>query len=906
MTFMGWDRVGENLTTLAEAPGSHLNEGQRASLHALAERLPEHGVVIADEVGMGKTRIAVALANAVTEAGGRAAILIPPTLGFQWQEELRLGGIPNVPDVVRSLWGFLAAWSDRNRAKPWFDQNVLLISHGFVTWRLGATTRRWRFEILPLLAGMAQHAGTGTYPQDFMAMSEGADSWVQAAARSIAAFCASSPEGVVQTRFATLAEEITWRAANDGANYERGSPSRRLLQNAVGLGLGAFDLVVVDEAHKGRGNDTGLGNLLANTLLTSAATRRLCLTATPVELSASDWNQTLNRIAVDEASRARILPIVERYGDAARRVRHGWRSSAAARDDYIAAANAFETALRPYVLRRDKRGDAAVDRFREAASKTGDSDAYRWQHDIAVTPADLDPGWRQAVCAAEALSFVVHGREDPIAKRLRLTFANGHGIATRLDASAVAEEDAVTQPGDPEADVDLPRAEPALPTEDDALPPVEEKRLARAAWWQRVIDRTARADGALHAHPAILATTAAIEAYHEQGEKVLVFGRFTGPMRALVELLNARAMLRALDAGAPWPQRRIDQREITAVAAAHRQLGRAGLFDQAGINTQLARQYDGIERRRERLRASLFDLILLGLPETELDARILAETARTGRDGDRALLAAAIDQLLDHDRHAARVGTDAPRTEAFSAKAVADAFLQLLSALRERGDGDADNNGALNPVEAGALWRTLAERLRDEYGTERGRFARLMNGATALPTRRTLQLAFNRPESNPRVLVAQSIVGREGLNLHQACRIVILLHPEWNPGVVEQQVGRVDRVGSHWARSLEAAVDAGTRPLPRIEIRPVIFEGTYDAHHWQVLHERWDDLRAQLHGVVVPHRLRPECSEEERAGIHLLDTAAPDFEPPRQASDDSLSPNSVHRDSHRAIPSPRS
>lgn len=59
-----------------------------------------------------------------------------------------------------------------------------------------------------------------------------------------------------------------------------------------------------------------------------------------------------------------------------------------------------------------------------------------------------------------------------------------------------------------------------------------------------------------------------------------------------------------------------------------------------------------------------------------------------------------------------------------------------------------------------------------------------------------VQLAFNRSHSMPRVLVAQSMAGREGLNLHRACCHVLLLHPEWNPGVVEQQIGRIDRVCS--------------------------------------------------------------------------------------------------------------
>ena len=875
MSFKDWQHVGDILQAAATEAGTYLNEGQRASLRVLAERLPQHGMVIADEVGMGKTRIAVALARAVVEAGGRVAILVPPTLGFQWQEELRLGGVSDVPDVVRSLGGFLAAWSVEGRlGKPWFDRSVLLVSHGFVTWRMGATTPRRRFEILPLLAGLAQQARDGRPPRGFKTKEQEADPLAWSAARSIARHCERSIDAATRRCFDTLGSETDWRDANQGTSYERDGASRRLLQTAVGLGLGAFDLVVIDEAHKSRGEGTGLGRLLGQSLLTTEAARRLCLTATPVELAASDWDQALYRIGIGVEDRMRVRAAVERYDTAARRVRLGWRGSETTRESYIEAARDFEAALQPYVLRRGKGGDPAVALFREASfAADGDPDAYRWQHDITVDPTRLELSWRRAVCAAESLSFVARGRDDPASKRLRLTFGNGHGIATQLDASAETEEDKALQPGDPVPE-DAP--EPA----ETALSPADGKRLARAAWWQSVIDRTARAADALYEHPAILAAVGAIEAYDAADEKVLVFGRFTGPMRALTDLLNARAMLRALDSGTLWPQRKIEDGKHHAAAAAHRQLKRAGFFDEAQIDGLLAGQYEEIERRREALRSALFDLILRGLPEAEHDARLLAEAAKTGRDEDRALLAAAVDQLVRHGR---RAGPEAAASvlspSDLQPEPVAEAFLQLVSALRERGEGDADGDGALDPVEAGALWRTLAGRLEDEYKIERGRYARLMNGATPISTRRTLQLAFNRRESNPRVLIAQSVVGREGLNLHQACRVVILLHPEWNPGVVEQQVGRVDRVGSHWARELVAAHQSGALVLPRIEVRPVIFEGTYDAHHWHVLHDRWDDLRAQLHGIVVPHRLRPGCTEEERDAIRRLDAAAPNFEP---------------------------
>lgn len=880
MAFAGWHRVAEELRIAAASTDGHLNEGQRDSLRALADRIPSHGVLLADEVGMGKTRIAVRLARAVADAGGRVAILIPSTLGFQWQEELRRGGIANVPDVLRSLWGYLAAWSGQEPTRPWFREDVLLVSHGFVNWRLGASAQRWRYELLPMIAGLAQKARDGAFPYGFKAKSANADAWVWAASNSIADFCAGSTDATVRARYEELGRDTTWREANKGESYEQGQESRPLLQTAVGLGLGPFDLIVVDEAHKSRGRDTGLWRLLEQTLATSAVSRRLCMTATPVELGAADWDQSLERIRIDPVERARIRPIVDGYVEAVRRVRLGWRSSVAARDTYVTAAQAFEGALKPYVLRRGKRRDEAVALFRATSSVAADMDGYRWQHEVPIAIADLDGGWRRAVCAAEALSFVAHGGDDPASKRLRLTFANGHGIATRLDASAAGPEDAAVQPGDT-ADVAAKSGEAS-----DAAPPslAERKRIARAAWWQGVIDRTAGKPGALQDHPALLAAVQAIEGYDARGEKVLVFGRFTGPMRALVGLLNARAMLRALDAGTPWPQGRIGQDELSNVEAAHRQLGRSGPFDATATDLLLSRQYALVERRREAVRTSVLELILQGLPEAEKDARTLAEAARQGRNEDRAVLAAAMDQLLEGSRRPqleANVEERGAIGEWFSAEAVAEAFLQLLAALRERDEGDTDGDGALDETEAAALWRAFAERLGEEYGTERGRFARLMVGGTSLSTRRTLQLAFNRKESNPRVLVAQSLVGREGLNLHQACRVVVLLHPEWNPGVVEQQIGRVDRVGSHWSQMLAEAMRAGHTPLPRIEVRPLIFQGTYDAHHWSVLQDRWDDLRAQLHGVVVPFTMRRACTEDEMAEIRRLDAVSPNFEPAR-------------------------
>lgn len=108
---------------------------------------------------------------------------------------------------------------------------------------------------------------------------------------------------------------------------------------------------------------------------------------------------------------------------------------------------------------------------------------------------------------------------------------------------------------------------------------------------------------------------------------------------------------------------------------------------------------------------------------------------------------------------------------------VADAFIGLIEASVDRGEYDDGDTGP-DDSDAKALWLRIVGELNSPHGG----FARLMNGDTSPRTRRLLQLAFNRERSSPRVLVAQSMVGREGLNLHRACKTVVLLHPEWNPG----------------------------------------------------------------------------------------------------------------------------
>ncbi|CAJ0681547.1 RNA polymerase-associated protein RapA [Ralstonia mannitolilytica] len=867
--FKGWSEVAKYLSGIANGNAIELNDGQRASLRAIAKKIPKNGVIIADEVGMGKTRIAATVAHSVISAGGRVAILVPPGLGYQWGDELRTAGV-ETPLILRSLWQYLQAWESKEKQHPWFNEPAVLISHAFTNWRLGENSSSWRWALLPELYARWRKLTEDRFPRHYHGHEKLNDEWVKHAAESIAEAINASPKASAdRALIKELVEQTPWPGALDAGEYARNSQLRPWLERAVGLGMGVFDLVIIDEAHKSRGQDSGLTRLVEHVVLQSAVSRRLAMTATPVELDVEQWKQTLGRIKVDSAQASEAIKL---YADAVRKVRQCPNDSQT-REAYKKAAEEFKQALSPYLLRRDKREDEFVQKFRDH-SKEG-FHAYRREREILIDTAGLSPAWKQAVCAAEALSFVTRQSDDSVAKRLRLTLGNGHGLAALIDQMHRHEEDDKKQS---EAD-GAPNLSDKCDERKTALP---DKRLLRAQWWQKVMMQPSYSadsgDSALYDHPAILAAVNAIEEVTQEGEKVLVFGRFTRPLRALVDLLNAREMLRCLDAQQAWPQSKVIASEWAAIIAAHRQLERSGQLSQEDLNKRLDQQYRSLELQRRKIRENLIKNIEGGIKKHSERMQALffafkkdvSKIAENDQDNDEhalAVVARAVKELIGPD-------IDSATPDDF-----ATAFANIVDAASDRDEGDADGNGELDADEANELWSNLVPRLHDEYSRPEGGFARLMYGETKPATRRFLQLAFNRKHGHPKVLVAQSVVGREGLNLHKACRTVVLLHPEWNPGAVEQQIGRVDRIGSLWQSKLDEAINKSVSDaIPRIEVRPVIFRGTYDEKNWQVLRDRWDDLRAQLHGIVISPRFA-ENYQDATSVIAEINAAAPNFSP---------------------------
>lgn len=859
--FKGWAAVAVALGDIAQESrtSSWLDDGQRASLARIAEHVAQNGVLVADEVGMGKTRIAAALASAVIRAGGRVAILVPPALPYQWKAELDEAGIADVP-LLRSLRQYMDAWfaASEGPERPWFDHDAVVISHTFANWRFGGSSDTWRWALMPELYAQWHLHTRKRLPYGYSADGEKrAQRAPQAAvAECIARAMYESPRAMPRRLADALFGPITdWRRACHADAYRSDGPMRGALEGAIGLGLGVFDLVILDEAHKSRAEQSVLSSLFGRVIQRNANARCLALSATPVELSVQDWKSTLARLDVASSE------IDARINEYARAVEHVRETpmDRPTRDVYKRAARAFEDALAPYLLRRDKREDRHVSDFER---HTGEPHhAYREVKEIFVETTGLPLPWRRAVCAAESLSLTTRRAEDERANRLYLTFANGHGIAGWLRQT---EQDEIVD-------------EATLPSTDDGADPsdaITDKRKQRAAWWKGVLGAAFRDDDShpLFDHPAILEAVKEIEKVCDRDEKVLVFGRFTAPLRALTELLNARSMLKSLDAGRPWPHATLSDSEWTAVQAAHRQLGRTEDLAYETLKSRLADQYRQIENQRRSFRTRLIKQLgegLVAVPKHALALRLFDAFQRSvtaAEESDEASPLAQVARTLQELLNAA----DAPVEPA----AIASAFIEFVDASVDRGeqvdDTDADEQDAM------PLWK----RITGELKAPQGGFARLMNGDTAQRTRRLLQLAFNRDHSFPRVLVAQSMVGREGLNLHKACKTVVLLHHEWNPGVVEQQIGRVDRIGSLWQKSLDKAIaeTAGAAGMPRIVVRPVIFTGTYDEWNWDVLRTRWDDLRAQLHGVVISPRMAQEAGIPQSI-VDEINQAAPNFRP---------------------------
>lgn len=230
---------------------------------------------------------------------------------------------------------------------------------------------------------------------------------------------------------------------------------------------------------------------------------------------------------------------------------------------------------------------------------------------------------------------------------------------------------------------------------------------------------------------------------------------------------------------------------------------------------------------------------LLGMPSSDPEAiqaelrRIGENATRAGREGrhelDERLLAMAKGGGLTDDDAAtfARVVRGFLRTESFLVRYLLPVGRNARSLVRA-----LDEPNELGEPIAARLERFLhrlsllpplrRQQILDDLDTyEKGRIrtldrsedrvksmilpnVRLANGRGDPDTRRVLVSAFNMPFF-PDVLISSAVLS-EGIDLHWECRTVIHHDLDWNPSTLEQRNGRLDRLGSH-SEATSAPID---------------------------------------------------------------------------------------------------
>ncbi|WP_244237041.1 DEAD/DEAH box helicase family protein [Corallococcus llansteffanensis] len=892
-----WDRVAARLEELAREhatgrgnKGRTLREDQRATLSFVATRLPRHGLIVADEVGTGKTTIACAVIKAVLAEGGRAAVLVPRGLIHQWRAEYRA----LFPDAQgpRELTT-LPQWLEEDESpSPTDGPEWWLISHGFryprVTHRSHGSKIAFpslvrlfleppnivadgRTSVGHISNHARKHAKDHAWWRNLLRMAERVAPLVhdrQPLLQRLEALPLLKPEKDNRELCESLCQ---------------GKEAHSVVSELLGLWLGRFDLIVIDEAHKSREETFEDGEekstrrawkqlpSLLQMLGQGHRSRRICLTATPMELAPHDWGDLLARAQI-HAPRGPILRAI----DALHRCLKAAKSTPdqpSTIKDLISAAECFQQQLEPFVTRRRLLDQAQLEDLRAHRPEARELAHPHRRTERHLVPlkrlaAGQSDAWRPMLTALEGYSHAARGLDESIvgtrAKVLYTKLANGLVSADELE------------------DDDWLQSTPS------PVDPRTAAKLERLAYWRKKfrdsrqeLNRSALESGITgyhpdSEHPRILSVVEAIEAWTglKESEKVLVFGVFTLPMRRLRDVLNARHCVRSLDGGAPIAFSLHEDEPLLAVAfrnmeSMQREKSLTGRL--AGKTWTLAEFKRLALEAHSRYRKIRDDISRHVRKHT--DALVQERFAMLGAN-DRERLREIIRTLLLDDWLVG--GRSDPPSEELLGTLITriwhDHVEPAIATDSDVEEGEHDESKYKQFVE----WIDL------EWNEVQGRqtgFCRLMNGDTKWPTRRSLQAGFNRQSGCPQVLIAQSQVGREGLNLHLACRVVVQFHAEWNPASLEQQVGRVDRLNSRWWHMYDQwKRSAMSGPMPLIEVRQVMLEGTYDAFQWDLVRQRQHTFDATLFGSLLPATSWQSVPESLRAELRA---AAPNFDPRR-------------------------
>lgn len=887
--------------------GTGFKFGQKEAVLSLYEKIKNHGAILADEVGLGKTRVALILMEAVLRAGGTVAAVVPSGLMFQWEEEAqdfsKFLRDPCITKKITRLSGFNNLFSNS------FESNGNSVSYP-LSMNIGGKCQ-WplishRFgPILPNVKAKGQYAffeyigyrlQKKMKKQKWVRFNKENKKGYESAARFLSPENDTWFELLKQSDFAPLKPKGIKKIKEEGDSLSR---------YVIKCLIGKIDFLVIDEAHKGKSSldekeddiqggkkvrKTRLASLLDGTLNIDSCGRKLCMTATPVELTTDNWTQILNRCGVKDVRKN----VFDDFHQALNEIRCCPTNEGNLRS-LERASGEFENYLQDFVTRRlrchQDEYNKLVDGLKHGvAEEIKYSDAAHIHRLSQASQVELKPGseWQKVIMCCEGIRLAAKGLPGKGNAKYRR-------IQTRYPAGLIDDPESIEY-------IDLKT--------------IKDPKEKRMYFWR---NQAASFIEPTTIHPKIEKTANLIEEILEKNEcqkylakgceKVLVFGTYTKPMEQLRYELNGRNYVRRVVAG-KLIQNKISAEEKNKIYSIYSRMfkekklsnERLGslimtserFFKKANklheeyekyrdsVLKVLSNDNEKLAQRLDREEKFLFENEELEFKKMDFFEKKYKNNYKLYKSIINYLKNDLLNWLIDDYDYvvAGKSGGRTSRAEYLRQK------LKILARGLLDDLKDSTKNKKGKNIEGDCIIRDkdiakyIAEVENNPAEKYSSKFCCLMNGASDGNVKRRLQRQFNTSRMSPKVLIAQSLVGREGLNLHKCCRHVILLHPEWNPGTVEQEIGRVDRIDSLWNRLAEKWQNANPQEetkekrCPRIEIHYIVFDGTYDQLHFEVLQARMNELNAQLFGSLL------ETDEQIPEDIaERLKAAAPDFDP---------------------------
>ena len=911
-----WERVSKRIaewSTFSEL----FRYGQEDSLQWISRRIKENGIIIADEVGLGKTRLALLVMIAVLEEGGSVVAVVPPGLLYQWRQEakdvmldlLRYSNGQKIRDwkpvILRTYDDLFNNFTDELNyplANP-DEFRWVLISQTFDIYRIYSTALCRRIELPALVQA---HRAIDTEMKNGKSFIKYRNSrqkninnrraslkdkkkdkdkdWENKnkAAEYLSKKCylpfydnllddnriLPIPDGNGRAGekcthfFQSCQKGHSRKPLSSGKKRETRQEGlgRKLLKHLMGVLIGPIDLLVIDEAHKNRDDEEKpqkrLGSLFGEILvLNDGQCRRICMTATPIELNSSQWFDLLKRAGISDQhpNWPNISKSINEFSSLLQQA-HNQPDQLDVLDRLMASAKRFKEALAPFVTRRrrlfQKEMKELLPRYPKGAHP---------HRDIKTHPIEiisLHESWRKMVLALEGQGISSKGIDSLRLAQKLVGIRYVAGLNVKFEYEDI---------------------------ENKSLKDITRKEMRTRAWANLQKGLAQEISGHcdwLWRHPRIIYAADRIEELCEFNglnprEKVLVFGRFSEPLRVLYKTLNLRHTLRIVDSEnvALVPNVNEDDLLFSIYNDQFDQNKFHGILKNKRLTLielikHVKEARKAYENKRDALRKRLNKWF-----DSPPDKNSLKHIEMTDENYKRIIEVLRAD-VFDHILYNSKDPSEMYDEELHSlAKEAWTSHLKCIlhdyfDEREEYKESQEENKGnkKITPEK-------FIEYLERE---PRSHFCRLLDGSVHHPARRSIQASFNRQETGPYVLIAQSIVGREGLNLHQACRRVYMFHPEWNPAVTEQQIGRVDRIESLWTKMAESWTHNPDQSYPKIEVESLVFQGTYDEYQANILSNRRASMNAQLFGALLDEETIVNVPEVYR---EKLAEDAPNWEP---------------------------